>query len=122
MPVPSPYLIVLPGEQEAVLMARARSVRSAYRDRLRARIVLAAGRRQEQRCDRRVGGGMHGHSPQVAPPVRCQSAGRAEGRPAKRAPTGVHRRGPGLGRRAGVRAASRVRRAAIEVELPGTGP
>jgi transposase len=42
MPVPSPYLIVLSGEEEAVLAARARSVRSQYRDRLRAGIVLAA--------------------------------------------------------------------------------
>ncbi len=42
MPVKSPYLIVLSGEEEAVLAARARSVRGAYRDWLRARIVLAA--------------------------------------------------------------------------------
>jgi transposase len=42
MPVPSPYPIVLSREEEAVLAARARSVRSQYRDRLRARIVLAA--------------------------------------------------------------------------------
>jgi transposase len=42
MPVPSPYVIVLSGEEEAVLVARARSVRSQYRDRLRAKIVLAA--------------------------------------------------------------------------------
>jgi hypothetical protein len=42
MPVPSPYQIVLSGEEEAVRVARARSVRSQYRDRLRARIVLAA--------------------------------------------------------------------------------
>ena len=42
MPVPSPYLIVLSAEEEAVLAARARSVRSQYRDRLRAQIVLAA--------------------------------------------------------------------------------
>src|SRR5262245_47525404 len=42
MPVPSPYLIVLTSEEEAVLMARARSVRSQHRDRLRAQIVLAA--------------------------------------------------------------------------------
>src|SRR5215469_4699065 len=42
MPVPSPYQIVLSGEEEAVLAARARSVRGQYRDRLRARIVLAA--------------------------------------------------------------------------------
>ena len=42
MAVISPYRIVLPGEQEAVLAARARPVRSPYRDRLRARIVLAA--------------------------------------------------------------------------------
>jgi transposase len=33
---------VLSSEEEAVLVARARSVRSEYRDRLRARIVLAA--------------------------------------------------------------------------------
>ena len=38
----SPYLIVLSGGEEAVLVARARSVRGEYRDRLRARIVLAA--------------------------------------------------------------------------------
>jgi len=38
----SPYQIVLSGEEQAVLMARARSVRGAFRDRLRAQIVLAA--------------------------------------------------------------------------------
>jgi transposase len=38
----SPYQIVLSGEETTVLTARARSVRGAYRDRLRARIVLAA--------------------------------------------------------------------------------
>ena len=42
MPVISPYLVVLSVDEESVLMARARSVRSEYRDRLRARIVLAA--------------------------------------------------------------------------------
>jgi transposase len=42
MPVISPYLGVLSVEEELVLMARARSVRSEYRDRLRAQIVLAA--------------------------------------------------------------------------------
>jgi transposase len=42
MPVISPYLIVLSAGEQPVLMARARSVRSAYRDRLRAQIVLAA--------------------------------------------------------------------------------
>jgi transposase len=42
MPVPSSYQIVLSSEEEAVLAARARSARGAYRDRLRARIVLAA--------------------------------------------------------------------------------
>ena len=42
MPVMSSCLIVLSGEEEAVLVARARSVRSEYRDRLRAQIVLAA--------------------------------------------------------------------------------
>jgi transposase len=42
MPVISPCLVVLSAEERLVLMARARSVRSQYRDRLRARIVLAA--------------------------------------------------------------------------------
>jgi transposase len=38
----SPYRIVLSGAEEAVLAARARSLRGPYRDRLRAAIVLAA--------------------------------------------------------------------------------
>ena len=38
----SPCQIVLSEDEQAVLTARARSVRGAYRDRLRARIVLAA--------------------------------------------------------------------------------
>src|SRR5215831_17658949 len=38
----SPCQIVLSDDEQAVLTARARSVRGAYRDRLRARIVLAA--------------------------------------------------------------------------------
>jgi len=38
----SPYQIVLSVEEQAVLMARARSVRGPYRNRLRAAIVLAA--------------------------------------------------------------------------------
>ena len=42
MAVISPYQIALTGEEEAVLAARARSVCSPYRDRLRAQIVLAA--------------------------------------------------------------------------------
>jgi transposase len=42
MPVLSPYRVALTAEEKLVLMARARSVRSEYRDRLRARIVLAA--------------------------------------------------------------------------------
>ena len=42
MPVISPYLIVLSTGETSVLMARARSGRSQYRDRLRAQIVLAA--------------------------------------------------------------------------------
>jgi transposase len=43
MPMSSPYVIVLSETEEAVLSARARSGRGAYRDRLRAQIVLAAG-------------------------------------------------------------------------------
>ena len=43
----SPYQIVLSGEEEAVLAARARSARGPYRDRLRAGIVLAAAAGQD---------------------------------------------------------------------------
>jgi hypothetical protein len=42
MPVIGRYLIVLTSQQESVVIARARSVRGAYCDRLRAPIVLAA--------------------------------------------------------------------------------
>jgi transposase len=42
MPMSSPYVIILSDAEEAVLSARARSGRGAYRDRLRAQIVLAA--------------------------------------------------------------------------------
>jgi transposase len=42
MTVISSYRIVLPAEEAAVLAARVRSVRTEYRDRLRAQIVLAA--------------------------------------------------------------------------------
>jgi transposase len=38
----SPYQIVLSGQEQAVLTARARSARGRFRDRLRAAIVLAA--------------------------------------------------------------------------------
>ena len=40
--MPSPYQIVLSGQEQAVLAARARSVRGPCRDRLLATIVLAA--------------------------------------------------------------------------------
>ena len=40
--MPSPYVILLSEDEEEALLARARSARSEYRDRLRARIVLAA--------------------------------------------------------------------------------
>src|SRR5512135_2977565 len=42
MPMPSPCQIALSGDEQAVLMTRARSVRGSYRGRLRAAIVLAA--------------------------------------------------------------------------------
>lgn len=42
MTITSPFVIVLSTPEESVLRARARSSRSAYRDVLRARIVLAA--------------------------------------------------------------------------------
>ena len=52
----SPYVIVWSGDEERVLLARARSVRSQYRDRLRARIVLAAAAGQaDAAIARRVG-------------------------------------------------------------------
>jgi transposase len=47
MPTSSPYQIALSGDEQAVLAARARSVRGPYRDRLRAAIVLAAAAGQD---------------------------------------------------------------------------
>ena len=47
MPMSSPYQIALSGREQAVLAARARSVRGPYRDRLRAAIVLAAAAGQD---------------------------------------------------------------------------
>ena len=122
MPVSGPYVIVLSSEEEAVLAARARSARSEYHDRLRAQDRARCGRRPEQRRDRRGGGGVHRHGPQVAPPVRRRRAAGAEGCPAQRAPAGVHRRGPGRGRRAGVRAVGRVRRAMSKWNCPELAP
>ena len=43
MPVPSPFVIVLTDPERRVLSRRARSTRTPHRDRIRARIVLAAG-------------------------------------------------------------------------------
>lgn len=42
MPVTSPFVIVLTPAEETVLTARVRSGRTEHRDRVRARIVLAA--------------------------------------------------------------------------------
>jgi len=42
VPVTSPFVITLTTAEEAVLIARARNARTEHRDRLRARIVLAA--------------------------------------------------------------------------------
>jgi transposase len=47
MPLSSPYQIVLSGDEQAVLAARARSIRGPCRDRLRAAIVLAAAASQD---------------------------------------------------------------------------
>jgi transposase len=43
MPILSPFVIVLTDPERRVLSRRARSTRTPYRDRIRARIVLAAG-------------------------------------------------------------------------------
>jgi len=42
MPMPSPFVVVLSAEHEAVLTARVCSWRTEFRDRLRAQIVLEA--------------------------------------------------------------------------------
>jgi len=42
MPVTSPFVVVLTATEETELTARARSGRTEHRDRVRARIVLAA--------------------------------------------------------------------------------
>jgi hypothetical protein len=64
MHVISPYQIVLSGEEETVLAARARSVRSEYRDRLRAQIVLAAAAGKTSTAIAGASGRARGHGPQ----------------------------------------------------------
>ena len=115
----SPYQIVL-SAPAAVLAARARSVRGPYRDRLRARIVL----RRRGGANAAIAGqlGCMRHGPQVAPPVRRGRLAGLTDAPRSGRPPVVHRRGPGRGHRAGVRAAGRVRGAAVAVEQPGPGP
>src|SRR5260370_3361294 len=75
MPVSSTYVIVPSGEEEAVLAARAQSVRGQYCDRFAGQDRARSGRRPQQRGDRRGGGGVPGHGPQVAPPVRGRAGG-----------------------------------------------
>ena len=61
------------------LKKRARGAKTAYRDRLRAQIVLAAAR---GRANARIAADLHdqrGHGPQVAGPVRRPRPGRAGG-------------------------------------------
>ena len=66
MPVSSPFVIVLTDPERGSCPRRARSTRTPYRDRLRARIVLAAGGGRGERGDRPAGRGGRGHGPQVA--------------------------------------------------------
>src|SRR5260370_19798307 len=95
MPVPSSYVIVLSGEEEAVLMARARSVRSEYRDRRRAQIVLAAAAGTNNAV---IAAGVGVHVDTVRK-WRRRVAGRppagVEDAPPSRRPPGVPARDPG---------------------------
>src|ERR687883_499757 len=57
MPVSSPFVIVLTDPERRVLSRRARSTRTPHRDRIRARIVLAADAGNTNAAiARRVGG------------------------------------------------------------------
>ena len=90
MPITTPFLIVLTATQGAVLTARARSGRTEHRDRVRARIVLAAAGGATNAAIAAETGLACRHRSQVAPPVR----------PAERLP-GPESIGPGPGGRAG---------------------
>ena len=124
MPLSSPYQIVFSGgDEQAVLPARARSARGPYRDRLRARIVLNPGTagqdnvaiaRQLGVCTVTV----HKWRSRFA---AAGLPGLADAARSGRPPS-FTASGPGRGHRLGVRAARRVRRAAVEVEQPGPGP
>jgi transposase len=95
MPVISPYRVALTAEERSVLMARARSVRSEYRDRLRARIVLAAAAGSTNVA---IAAQVGVHVDTVRKWRRRFAAARLAGlkdAPAQRAPASVHRRGPG---------------------------
>ena len=90
MPVTSPIVIVLTAAEEAVLTTRVRGGRTEHRDRVRARIVLAA-----------AGGASNAA---IAAELGCVSTPRADGAAVR------HRAPPGPDRPAPVRAAAAVHR------------
>ena len=85
MAMRSPFIIALTTLDESVLHARARSPKSAHRDVIRARIVLAAADGRDEHRDRRRGGCACRHRPQVASPVRRRWPARARRPAAQRA-------------------------------------
>jgi len=119
MPMQSPYQIALSGQEEAVLAARARSARGPYRDRVRAAIVLAAAAGQANAA-------IAAELGVCTDTVRKWRRRFAEGRLAGLKDAPRSGRPPAFtatdrGRRAGMRAARRVRPAAVAVERPGPG-
>jgi transposase-like protein len=114
---------VLSAGEQAVLAARARSVRRPYRDRLRAAIVLAAAVSQDNAAiARQLGVCTDTVRKWRSRFATARPAARAGRCPAQRAPSILYRHRPGRGHCLGVRAAGRVRRAAGAVERPGPGP
>ena len=113
--------VMLSAGERRRLKKRARGAKTAYRDWLRAQIVLAAARGRASARDRGGPARQCGHGPQVAGPVRRPRPGRAGGPAPVRAATADQRAGTGRGGRAGLPAARRHRGAAGPLERPGTG-
>ena len=120
MPLLRAVPVVLSAGERTTLKKRVRGAKTAYRDRLRAQIVLAAARGRD---NARIAADLrhhHGHRAQVAGPVRRPRPGWAGGSAPVRAAAADQRADPGRGRRAGLPAARRDRGAAVALDRAGT--
>ena len=119
MPLPGAVPVLLSAGERTTLKKRVRGAKTAYRDRLRAQIVLAAARGHP---NARIAAGL-GISADTVRKWRGRFAARGldglTDRPRPGLAAADQRGRPGRGGRAGLPAARRHRRAAGPVDRPG---